>query len=92
MTYYRKAYPPKEKPDHPGTYFAVWEVGDTIWHGATIWDGKRFKPEKIPELKGIEYPTYWLREMTGISATRTQRFTSQFDGETKEYQRHEEEL
>ena len=82
---FKKAYLPKQEPPKEGTYFCVWEVGDTHWTGAGIWNGKKFKEEKVKELKGLQ-PTYWLREVSTFSKSqKAERFTNQALGEAQEY-------
>lgn len=77
MSYFRKMDYPQNKPPVADTYFCGWIIGDTHWHGAAIWDGKKFKEEKIESLKGIK-PTYWLAPFVGFTpASRMVRFSQQ---------------
>lgn len=86
MSYYRKAFLPKEPPTEINTYFCVWEVGDTHWHGAAEWTGKKFKEERNPLLKGMQ-PTYWLKQMEALPVARKlERFTNQALGEPQVYE------
>lgn len=77
MSYFRQMEFPTNKPPRPDTYFAGWIQGDTHWHGAAIWDGKKFKEETVPALKGVQ-PTYWLAPFTGfLPNARRDRFSIQ---------------
>lgn len=77
MKHWREASYPTEKPDAPGTYFAVWEVGDTHWHGAAIWNGTSWEPEiQVPALKGVQ-PTYWLKRYVWLTRKKLDRYTNQ---------------
>lgn len=77
MSYFRQMEFPTNKPNYADTYFCGWVIGDTHWHGAAIWDGKKFKEEKISELKGLQ-PTYWLAPFTGFTPnSRRERYSQQ---------------
>lgn len=76
MKHWREAPYPHEKPDRPDTYFCGWEIGDTHWHGAAIWNGTSWEPERLPELKGMQ-PTYFLKRFAGFKHRSKLRYSMQ---------------
>lgn len=77
MSYFRQMEYPANRPNYADTYFCGWIIGDMHWHGAAIWDGKKFKDEKLPALKGIQ-PSYWLAPFTGfMPKDRYRRYSQQ---------------